>query len=459
MSDKKKKSGPAHRLINPTVRAYMETLNLEKFYGGYVVNPISETVLNLGIGEVGNIPLDQDVAQIYQDFMAHAELKKQAKNYSGTMGEIETNDLVAKRLGRWLGADRFSDRTVVSTDGGQNAVSIAIRTFTAPLNNLESKKQYVLLAAPAYPYFPTIVASGAGFQAFLAYDGEMFTRGVETCTNETTGVILINVPNNPMGYALTAEQVGRINKVAEIYDAVIVVDMVYADYAPNPEVGLALAGFDPERTVFTDSFSKQFGLPGLRLGFAVTASEPLAYAMRFVKMAESLTPSNLKLIFGGHLLKNHAHIPQQIAETVAQRNAEFLEVFEPPPGTQLFPGRENPFYLALEITELCEKTGKNDTEIALHTSQRHNLRVFPGSFVYPHTALPHQTFTHLGRLNPGGTPPYLAPSQNPPQTAHAGIVYTPDFLKARRPLLRISFGSETRIEQAAHTLHTALKSL
>ncbi|NIP74249.1 MAG: hypothetical protein GWO16_15125, partial [Gammaproteobacteria bacterium] len=52
---------PASRLINANVREYMDTLSLQRFYGGYVITEMSEQVFNLGIGEVGNIPLAEDL--------------------------------------------------------------------------------------------------------------------------------------------------------------------------------------------------------------------------------------------------------------------------------------------------------------------------------------------------------------------------------------------------------------
>ena len=51
---------PVARLINATVRDYMDTLSLQRFYGGYVITKIDEQVFNLGIGEVGGIDLPED---------------------------------------------------------------------------------------------------------------------------------------------------------------------------------------------------------------------------------------------------------------------------------------------------------------------------------------------------------------------------------------------------------------
>ena len=224
MSDKANPSTPSStgsavaRLINPTVRDYMEALNLQRWYGGYQKIELSEHVFNLGIGEVDNIQLKEDVYTLYARFLQSESLAPLAVHYTGTMGERETNRLMAAHLNAWLGSERFDEGRVVSMDGGQNAVEVAIRAFTSPLGSPSGRKQYVLLATPSYPYYSMIVAANAGFMAFQAYTSEDFTRGVETYCNPAVGMILVNVPHNPMGYALTAEQAARISRVAATFE-------------------------------------------------------------------------------------------------------------------------------------------------------------------------------------------------------------------------------------------------
>lgn len=449
---------PADRsLINPTVRGYMEALNLERFYGGYVVTEIAPEVLNLGIGEVGGIPLDEEVWAIGRRYVAETDLAPHATRYRGTMGERETNRLMAARFNAWLATERFRDDLVVSLDGGQNGIDLAARVFTSPLGSVADAKQFVLMAVPAYPYLSSIVPSHAGVMAFPAYDGEAFARGVETYCNPAVGMILVNVPHNPMGYALTAQQAERISRVAAVYNCAIVVDAVYGDYAADPAVGHALARLDPERTVFIDSFSKKFGLPGLRLGFALSAAESLTYALRFVKMGESLSPSAVKLAFAGHLLARHGSYPARIAAEIRARHERFLERFGTGEafGAQPFGEAANPFYRALDIRGLLAKTGLADTDVARYCLDAHRVRVIPGAFIYPSQALQTAHFSGQGRLSTHGDLPFLPPRF----PAGAQFVYAPDFPAGAVPLLRLSFGVETRIDAAADGLRTAFERL
>ena len=77
------------------------------------------------------------------------------------------------------------------------------------------------------------------------------------------------------------------------------------------------------------------------------------------------------------------------------------------------------------------------------------------AFVYPNTRLEPATFSAAGRHNPHGPAPYL-----PPQFPEgAQIIFSPDHIEGRVPLLRLSFGTETRIEAAAEALTSALGDL
>lgn len=458
MSDK-----PAHgledavHLINPTVRRYMESTNLERFYGGYVIDPLPADVFNLGIGEVGAIPLAEPLYDIYKRFLQSDELSRLALQYSGTRGELDTNRGIAAALNAWMDVSHFHEGVVVSADGGQNAAELALRVFTAPVGSPDSPKQYVLLAAPSYPYFSAVIAAQAGMQSFLAYDGEAFVRGVETYCNPAVGAIVLNVPHNPMGYGLDGEQVARINRVARQHDCAIVADIVYANYARDAAVGRALGRLAPERTVYLDSFSKKYGLPGLRLGFAVSAAERLTYAMRFVKTAESLTPSNVKLAFAGNLLANYADYPARIGREITARHDRFVQAFGDGEdvGARLHTGRANPFYLAVDVRALAQRTGLLETDMAAYLLHRHQVKVFPGQFIYPDAALSHGLFSDVGRPAQAGPLPFAPPAF----PAGAQIVYAPDYFSGRVPLLRLSFGTETRVEQAARALRRGLAGL
>ena len=90
--------------------------------------------------------------------------------------------------------------------------------------------------------------------------------------NERTRVIVVTNPNNPTGSVLAAEPRAAIRNAAERVGAWILADEVYTGAEVNGAETPSF--FDPEaRVIATGSLSKAYGLPGLRIGWAITNAE------------------------------------------------------------------------------------------------------------------------------------------------------------------------------------------
>ena len=98
-----------------------------------------------------------------------------------------------------------------------------------------------------------------------AFDMEAVAEAVGPATK----MVLLATPNNPTGTAISTEQVARL--VEAISDEVIVVvDEAYREFA-DPALGDPVADLVPHHpnVVVTRTFSKAYGLAGLRVGYAV----------------------------------------------------------------------------------------------------------------------------------------------------------------------------------------------
>ena len=304
-------------------RENLQTLNLRRFFGDYRTFAFDPEYFHLGIGEIANITDDATWQRIMHDFDRDPRLVSRATMYSGTRGEHEANQAMAEHVGALLGRADLDEQHVVPYDGGHNAVNGVIRACVAPLGSPRDERQYVLLPTPCYPYFSTILNAHCGVIAYTAYSSEEMVRGIETLINPQVGMVLLNIPHNPTGYALTPEQVARLNRAVAPYDCVLAMDMVYALNALDPQAIHTLGGLDPERTIHIDSFSKKFGLPGFRLGFALCANAELIEALRMIKAAESVSTSNVKLLLAAHLLQHHMALAETTAATIRQRYQTF----------------------------------------------------------------------------------------------------------------------------------------
>ncbi|MBE6051253.1 MAG: histidinol-phosphate aminotransferase family protein [Clostridium sp.] len=88
--------------------------------------------------------------------------------------------------------------------------------------------------------------------------------------NENIDVIYICNPHNPTGTIMNEADLESIIKLAKKYGSIVIIDEAYAEYANSNVYSSALkyvkAG---ERVIITRTFSKIYGLAGLRCGYAI----------------------------------------------------------------------------------------------------------------------------------------------------------------------------------------------
>lgn len=96
---------------------------------------------------------------------------------------------------------------------------------------------------------------------------------LEASIKPNTKLISLTSPHNPTGQVLSDEQITRLTTIATNYKVKILVDETYRD-ACNETPYPVLAGMHPQ-FISVLSFSKGFGLPGIRIGAVITQDEVL----------------------------------------------------------------------------------------------------------------------------------------------------------------------------------------
>lgn len=96
--------------------------------------------------------------------------------------------------------------------------------------------------------------------------------------DENTKIIVLIDPLNPLGTAYTEEEIKEITKIAVENDIFLIHDVTYRDFARKHYLA---AKYAPNNTLTIYSFSKIFGMAGLRIG-AVVAPKPLIASIKNV---------------------------------------------------------------------------------------------------------------------------------------------------------------------------------
>jgi histidinol-phosphate aminotransferase len=134
--------------------------------------------------------------------------------------------------------------------------------------------------------------------------------------SDTRLVYLAN-PNNPTGTWFEDAALDRL--VARVpRDVLIVVDEAYAEYvdAPNLSSALRLADRHPN-VIVTRTFSKAYGLAGLRVGYLVAHPSVVAVIER---LRESFNVNNIALAAAEAALGDASHLAKAVAFNCVERS-------------------------------------------------------------------------------------------------------------------------------------------
>lgn len=136
---------------------------------------------------------------------------------------------------------------------------------------------YAWRSFEAYPYLADL-AGAVSVRVPLAGERHDLAAMAAAITAETR-LIFVCTPNNPTGTVVSRDELDRfIDRVPG--DCLVVLDEAYAEYVRDPSVpnGIEVQRSRPNVAVLR-TFSKAYGLAGLRVGFLI-GPEPVAAAAR-----------------------------------------------------------------------------------------------------------------------------------------------------------------------------------
>ncbi len=139
----------------------------------------------------------------------------------------------------------------------------------------------VVYAWRSFEAYPIVVQiSGAtSVTVPLTFEERHDLDAMADAITDRTRLVLVCSPNNPTGTAVRrAELEAFLDRVPD--DVLVVIDEAYREFVRDPDVPDALDVYrDRPNVAVLRTFSKAYGLAGLRVGFAV-AHEPVAAALR-----------------------------------------------------------------------------------------------------------------------------------------------------------------------------------
>jgi len=216
-------------------------------------------------------------------------------------------------------------------DAGQVAVGCgSVSLCTQLVQAVADAGDEVLYAWRSFEAYPIITAvSGAvSVRVPLLDQVHDLDTMAERITDRTRLIFVCN-PNNPTGTAVTREAL-RAFLARVPADVVVALDEAYREFVTDPDVpdGLGLLAEYPNLVVLR-TFSKAYGLAGLRVGYAVAADPALASALRQTQVAFAVTQIAQDAALASLEPAAEPQLLERVAELVGERlrvRAELLAI-------------------------------------------------------------------------------------------------------------------------------------
>jgi len=176
----------------------------------------------------------------------------------------------------------------------------------------------VVFAWRSFEAYPIVTLLAGAQPVMVGLDDQARHRldAMLAAITERTRVVLVCTPNNPTGPCVhQAELEAFLDRVPR--DVIVVVDEAYVEFVRDPEAVRGLEVWrDRPNVVVLRTFSKAYGLAGLRVGYAV-AHPPVAAALR--KTATPFGVNSIAQVAAIASLDAFDELEERVESLVAER--------------------------------------------------------------------------------------------------------------------------------------------
>ncbi|MBV9987834.1 MAG: histidinol-phosphate transaminase [Chitinophagaceae bacterium] len=214
-------------------------------------------------------------------------------------------------------------------NGSDECIDLLFRCFCEP------GKDNTIICPPTYGMYEVSanINDVAVKKALLLEDFQLDLVHLENLADANTKIIWLCSPNNPTGNSLRREDV---EMVLNNFDGIVVIDEAYINFARQKSFIQDLA--DYPNLVVMQTFSKAWGLAGLRVGMAF-ASEAIIELLGRVKPPYNISQASQELAL--RALEEVGQVNDMIRLLVDMREA-LSEVFRSMPGVEkVYPSDAN----------------------------------------------------------------------------------------------------------------------
>jgi histidinol-phosphate aminotransferase len=201
---------------------------------------------------------------------------------------------------------------VLAGTGGDDVVERALRAYLCP-------GRTIILNEPSFVMLNRYAALAGGEPVTVPWAaGPLPVDEMLATVDETTAMIVVVSPNNPTGLTATADDLRRLRDSAP--SAMLLVDLAYGEFADEDLTATALS---LANTIVIRSFSKAWGLAGLRVGWAAGPPDVMEQ-LRAVGHPYPVTAPSSAIV--SHVLRHSRSIVDEFVDRIRTHRRRLAEL-------------------------------------------------------------------------------------------------------------------------------------
>ena len=263
-------------------------------------------------------------AQIFLDANENSFGSPLAQNFNRYPDPLQTS--IKEKIAEW---NDVEPSEIFVGNGSDEAIDLLVRIFCEP------SRDNVLICPPTYGMYEVSaeINDVKIKRANLTLDFELDFERIKNSIDENTKLLFVCSPNNPSGNSFERENILRLVKD---FQGLVVVDEAYIHFSQEKSLVSEINNFP--NLVVLQTFSKAWGLAGLRVGLAF-ADEKTIKLFNRVKPPYNVSQIAQEAIL--QAMENKSQVKETIAEIVSERGKLIEKLNEFSFVTKIYPSDAN----------------------------------------------------------------------------------------------------------------------
>src|SRR3989344_466597 len=206
---------------------------------------------------------------------------------------------------------------IIATNGTDEAIKTIIESY------IEKGKDEIIIPVPTYAMFEFYAQLNEAAIKEINYNNDLSFPAkniLDVISAKTKIVILVN-PNNPTGTSINQKEIIRIIQKAKKCKSIVLIDEAYYQFSRKTSIPL-IKKYDNLFVIQT--FSKAFGLAGLRLGYIISNKNNIKV---IGKVLSPYSVNTVAAICASEALKDSTYIKNYVKEINKSKKLLCRELF------------------------------------------------------------------------------------------------------------------------------------